>query len=44
MKISVYIEDINDLIKLAQLLKNEEGKSDINGISDVMLEILKGML
>lgn len=33
-------EDINDLIVLAQLLKNEEGKADIDGIADAMLEIL----
>lgn len=38
MKVS--IEDINDLILLAQLLKNEEGKVDINGIADNMLDIL----
>jgi hypothetical protein len=41
MKIPEHLkEDINDLIVLAQLLKNEEGKSDIDGIADTMLEIL----
>ena len=33
-------EDIDDLIKLAQLLYTEEGRTDIEGIADVMLEIL----
>lgn len=40
MKLSINIEDINDLVALAQLLKNEEGKTDIDGIADTMLEIL----
>ena len=37
---NVLAEDINDLIKLAQLLYTEEGRTDIEGIADVMLEIL----
>lgn len=32
--------DLNDLIKLSQLLLMEEGKSDIEGIANAMLEIL----
>lgn len=40
MKLSINTEDVNDLISLAQLLKNEEGKVDIDGIADAMLEIL----
>lgn len=37
---NVLAEDINDLIKLAQLLYTEEGRTNIEGIADVMLEIL----
>ena len=37
---NVSLEDIDDLIKLAQLLYTEEGRVDITGIADVMLEIL----
>lgn len=32
--------DLNDLIRLSQLLLMEEGKSDIQGIANSMLEIL----
>ena len=32
--------DLNDLIKLSQLLLTEEGRHDINGIADALLEIL----
>jgi len=32
--------DLNDLIKLSQLLLMEEGKSDIEGIANTLLEIL----
>jgi len=38
MNISEY--DLNDLIKLSQLLLMEEGKNDINGIANALLEIL----
>lgn len=38
MNISEY--DLDDLIKLSQLLLMEEGKNDINGIADALLEIL----
>lgn len=41
MKLVTSIEDINDLIALAQLLKNEDGKADIDGIADNMLDILE---
>ena len=32
---------INDLIKLSQLLLSEEGRNDINGIANSMLDILQ---
>ena len=32
--------DLNDLIKLSQLLLTEEGRNDIKGIADALLEIL----
>lgn len=32
--------DLDDLIKLSQLLLTEEGRHDINGIADALLEIL----
>jgi len=41
MKLVTSIEDINDLVALAQLLKNEDGKADINGIANNMLDILE---
>lgn len=40
MKLSISTDDINDLVSLAQLLLTEEGRNDINGIADTMLEIL----
>ena len=39
-KQSLFAADIDDLTRLAQLLKNEEGKNDIDGVADTMLEIL----
>ena len=33
-------DDLNDLIELSQLLLTEEGRNDINGIADALLEIL----
>lgn len=32
--------DLNDLIQLSQLLLTEEGRHDIKGIADALLEIL----
>ena len=33
-------DDLNDLIELSQLLLTEEGRNDIKGIADALLEIL----
>lgn len=43
-KIEVCIDDLHDLIKLAQLLKNEEGRNDIDGVADTILEIVGDMI
>lgn len=43
-KTEVYTDDLHDLIKLAQLLKNEEGRNDIDGIADTILEIVGDMI
>ena len=32
--------DLNDLIQLSQLLLTEEGRNDIKGIAEALLEIL----
>lgn len=37
---NISADDLNDLIELSQLLLTEEGRNDINGIAEALLEIL----
>jgi hypothetical protein len=37
---NISLEDLNDLISLSQLLLTEEGRNDIKGVAETMLEIL----